>query len=146
MGRLTPAFIVPPERELGYYEWTMQMWGKSWWPTWGHQTAISLRRDLICDYGKLCTREPRDADGNWLPCYQDERGVWVPGTIECSGCTDGMVVEIHAGRDYIDPCRHYLEEIGCIVETPVAGLQIGELLAWYNRVERGGRQMELWAA
>jgi hypothetical protein len=135
--------VVSPERELGFYDYTMAMWGKSWMPHWGHQTAISLRRDLVCNYGELCDKQPRDADGKWQPSYQDDRGVWTPGTIECSGCCQGLVVEFHAGVDYVDPARYYLEEIGCIVETPVAGLQIGELLSWYNRRLRDDRQLEL---
>jgi hypothetical protein len=48
-----------------------------------------------------------------------------------------VVVEIHAGADYVDPLRSILRSLGVSVETPVEGLGIGEQLAHYGRALRG---------
>lgn len=45
----------------------------------------------------------------------------------------GLVVEIHAGYDYVETAKPYLEGRGCMVTQPLKHLGIGEQLAWYNR-------------
>lgn len=40
------------------------------------------------------------------------------------------VIELHAGRPYLDALAPLVE--GITIEHPVAGLQIGEQLAWYS--------------
>jgi hypothetical protein len=42
-----------------------------------------------------------------------------------------LTVEIHAGADYCHPLAEILRAVGIAVELPLAGLGIGEQLAWY---------------
>lgn len=43
----------------------------------------------------------------------------------------GVVVELHAGRAYCEPLATFLRQVGMTVETPVAGLGIGQQLQYY---------------
>lgn len=43
-----------------------------------------------------------------------------------------LTVEIHAGAGYARPLAEILTSVGVKVKTPVAGLGIGEQLAWYS--------------
>lgn len=38
----------------------------------------------------------------------------------------------HAGKAYTEPLSHRLQQEGGAVQSPLAGLMIGERLAWYN--------------
>lgn len=42
-----------------------------------------------------------------------------------------LLVEIHAGAEYCHPLAEILKAVGIAVELPLAGLGIGEQLAWY---------------
>lgn len=42
-----------------------------------------------------------------------------------------LTIEIHAGADYCHPLTEILKAVGIAVELPLAGLGIGEQLAWY---------------
>jgi hypothetical protein len=42
-----------------------------------------------------------------------------------------LTIEIHAGADYCHPLTEILTALGVKVELPLAGLGIGEQLAWY---------------
>jgi hypothetical protein len=42
-----------------------------------------------------------------------------------------LTIEIHAGADYCHPLADILQAVGIVVELPLAGLGIGEQLAWY---------------
>ena len=42
-----------------------------------------------------------------------------------------LTIEIHAGADYCHPLTEILRAVGIAVELPLAGLGIGEQLAWY---------------
>jgi len=42
-----------------------------------------------------------------------------------------LTIEIHAGADYCHPLTEILRSVGIAVELPLAGLGIGEQLAWY---------------
>lgn len=44
---------------------------------------------------------------------------------------DDFVIEVHAGKPYVDALRACIE--GGVISHPVEGLQIGEQLAWYKR-------------
>ncbi len=58
------------------------------------------------------------------------------GLYEQLGDLQGIVFEIHAGRDYINPLKRLLERQGATVELPMAGMQIGQRLSWYKRALR----------
>lgn len=47
-----------------------------------------------------------------------------------------LTVEIHAGADYCHPLTEILRAVGIVVELPLAGLGIGEQLAWYCSVKQ----------
>jgi hypothetical protein len=42
-----------------------------------------------------------------------------------------LTIEVHAGADYCHPLAEILKSVGIVVELPLAGLGIGEQLAWY---------------
>ena len=42
-----------------------------------------------------------------------------------------LTIEIHAGADYCHPLTEIVRAVGIAVELPLAGLGIGEQLAWY---------------
>lgn len=48
------------------------------------------------------------------------------------GDLQGIVFELHAGRDYADPLVRLLEGQDATVEQPLQGLQIGQRLSWYK--------------
>lgn len=49
------------------------------------------------------------------------------------GDLQGIVFELHSGRDYVDPLRRLLERQGAVVIEPLKGLQIGQRLSWYKQ-------------
>jgi hypothetical protein len=50
------------------------------------------------------------------------------------GSLDGKTLEVHAGASYVDAIREGLSAAGATVVEPLAGLTMGERLAWYPRV------------
>jgi hypothetical protein len=44
-----------------------------------------------------------------------------------------VTIEIHAGKAYCEPLATLLRTMGIAVVTPVAGLGIGQQLAWYDQ-------------
>lgn len=48
------------------------------------------------------------------------------------GSLDALVVEIHAGAAYVEAVRASLEAASARLVTPLAGLRLGEQLAWYK--------------
>jgi hypothetical protein len=103
---------VEPERPLAAYDWTMSDWRKAELAGWGEQVAYGVQR-LVCAQGCISCR-----------------------------CLRGWTVEVHAGAAYVDPIRWPLLGLGADVETPLAGLGIGEQLHWYTA--RLDPQLELW--
>jgi len=62
---------------------------------------------------------------------------------------DAATWEIHAGRDYTDPLMGRLTRSQWTVEAPLAGLQVGERLAWYKRAREArepARKVDLFGA
>lgn len=54
-----------------------------------------------------------------------------------------MLLEVHAGKAYVDALQSALDEYSPVTDRveishPVKGLQIGELLAWYNTENEHG--------
>lgn len=53
----------------------------------------------------------------------------------------GCVVEVHAGAAYVEALRSALcRRFGATIETPLAGVGIGNQLAWYSRRGFGARR------
>jgi hypothetical protein len=66
--------------------------------------------------------------------YRDAWGRWVVTRLRLLvPQLTGTRVEIHAGRDYVEPIRSRLEALGAVVETPLNHLRQGEQLRWYDQ-------------
>jgi len=72
-------------------------------------------------------------------CHLLVEQLWEPfnlkqadGPIKASDLT----IEFHAGADYCHPVAEMLQALGINVLLPMAGLQIGEQLAWYSETRR----------
>lgn len=110
----------------------------------GHEWAI-----LSAQYGIVRPRQliqSYDTRINHRPDYWGIAVKWELRRIE-----DLAVIEVHAGKPYVDALiealqpRHYekicslKQDLNIEVEHPVAGLQIGEQLAWYKAQALGGQ-------
>ena len=65
--------------------------------------------------------------------YRTAWGAWVVAQLATRHGLSGTVVEVHAGRAYCDPLRAPLAAAGATLVEPLAGLGLGERLAWYGR-------------
>jgi uncharacterized HhH-GPD family protein len=70
--------------------------------------------------------------------YRQAWGAWVAARLELLiGDLRDRVVEVHAGQVYINAIRPHLQARGAQLVEPLAGLTMGERLAWYGAtVER----------
>lgn len=65
--------------------------------------------------------------------YRQEWGVKVVQQLhDVAGTLCGKTIEAHAGSAYIDPIRAGVTEAGAHLVEPLAGLTLGERLAWYG--------------
>lgn len=70
--------------------------------------------------------------------YRRQWGIAVANQLlAASGVLEGRVVEVHAGAAYTDAIRPHLLEGGARVVEPLAGLTLGQRLAWYGTVDGG---------
>ncbi len=66
--------------------------------------------------------------------YRQEWGVKVVQQLQdVAGPLRGKTIEAHAGAAYIDPIRAGVMQAGGHLVEPLAGLTLGQRLAWYNR-------------
>ncbi|WP_329106837.1 hypothetical protein OG792_02140 [Micromonospora sp. NBC_01699] len=66
--------------------------------------------------------------------YRRAWGQWVLAKlVRAEGSLRGRIVEVHAGDEYSRPIAHLLEQAGATVRRPLAGLTLGEQLAWYDQ-------------
>ena len=66
-----------------------------------------------------------------------ERRAWsqrvVDALLERFPAMDGKVIEIHAGKDYVDfGLATGLQKAGAVVQRPLLGIPIGKHLGWYK--------------
>lgn len=66
-----------------------------------------------------------------------ERRVWsrrvVDSLLEKYPAMDGKVIEVHAGKDYVDfGLEDGLKQAGAVVQRPLLGIPIGRHLGWYK--------------
>lgn len=67
------------------------------------------------------------------PSFRRAWGVWVVERLELlTGSLDGRTIEVHAGTTYVDALRGPLSGKGASVYEPLAGLRMGQRLAWYG--------------
>lgn len=65
--------------------------------------------------------------------YRTAWGEWVVARLDLlSGGLRGKAVEVHAGATYVDPLRKPLARVGAQLQLPLAGLSLGQRLAWYT--------------
>lgn len=65
--------------------------------------------------------------------YRRAWGRWVAERLELlAGPLAGRAIEIHAGSSYIDPLHGPLTDKGATILQPLAGLTMGQRLAWYR--------------
>lgn len=65
--------------------------------------------------------------------YRQEWGVKVVRQLQdVAGPLHGKTIEAHAGSAYIDPIRAGVMQAGCHLVEPLAGLTLGQRLAWYG--------------
>ena len=70
--------------------------------------------------------------------YRREWGIAVVRQLlAAAGALEGQVVEVHAGAAYADAIRPHLLEAGACVVEPLAGLTLGQRLAWYGAPDGG---------
>lgn len=67
------------------------------------------------------------------PSFRRVWGIWVVERLELlAGSLAGRTIEIHAGSTYIEALRAPLAAKGASVLEPLAGLRMGQRLAWYG--------------
>ena len=80
-------------------------------------------------------------DLNWI-----DRGAWGLGVvaaildeIDNAARPREVVLEVHAGEDYVEAFREIALQVGLCVDTPVKGLSIGAQRKWYSETLKGAR-------
>lgn len=81
--------------------------------------------EWLAPYERYLPDTPRSFRSAW--------GQWVAERLELlAGALRGRTIEIHAGSAYVDAVRGPLEGKGAFLLEPLAGLTMGERLAWYG--------------
>lgn len=101
--------------------------GQPWAVVSAHFRKIILPDTVLDPYDRTLSNLKRDEIDLW----QTDAGF---AFYEAFGeLARGAVVEVHAGRPYVEAMRAALcERWGVTIEAPLAGLGIGEQLAWYK--------------
>lgn len=89
--------------------------------------GIAQPDTVLEPYDETLDRLPRAALLRW-----DERGVLELERI--LGPLAGLVLEIHAGKRYVEGVESALHRRSTEVVVPLKGLRIGQQLQWYDRV------------
>lgn len=67
------------------------------------------------------------------PSFRRSWGTWVVERLALlTGSLNGRTIEVHAGATYVDALRGPLSSKGASVCEPLAGLKMGQRLAWYG--------------
>ena len=102
---------------------------------------------LSAEHGLVAPDEWLAPYERYLPdtpsAFRQAWGMWVAERLDLlAGPLRNQVIEIHAGSAYTDPLRGHLATKGASLLEPLAGLTMGQRLAWYahgsrDSVERG---------
>jgi hypothetical protein len=100
---------------------------------------------LSAEHGLVAPDEWLAPYERYLPdtpsAFRQAWGIWVAERLDLlAGPLRAQVIEIHAGSAYIDPVRGHLATKGASVLEPLAGLTMGQRLAWYAQASHHGRQ------
>ena len=92
---------------------------------------------LSAEHGLVAPDEWLAPYERYLPdtpsAFRQAWAMWVVERLELlAGPLGSQVIEIHAGSAYIDPFRGHLATKGASILEPLAGLTMGQRLAWYN--------------
>ncbi len=100
--------------------------GSPWYVLSAEHGLVEPTR-VIGPYERTLSKAPREYRSTW--------GEWVVNDLAVL-LVDGLrnkVVEVHAGSAYVEAIRPRLSVEGATLVEPLAGLAIGERLAWYGR-------------
>jgi hypothetical protein len=91
---------------------------------------------LSAEHGLVAPDEWLAPYERYLPdtpsAFRQAWGIWVTERLDLlAGPLRNTVIEIHAGSAYIDPLREHLAAKGASILEPLAGLTLGQRLAWY---------------
>ncbi len=143
-GQLTPDILLVGCVK-GKLEWARPVKARNLYasPLWRSRRAYAERSGhlwyiLSAKHGLL---EPNSRIGWYnldlgdLPAA--ERRAWsqrvVDALLERFPAMEGKVIEIHAGKDYVDfGLETGLKKAGAVVERPLLGIPIGKHLGWYK--------------
>lgn len=123
---------VHPDQPLPGYDVTMSYWRKDERAIWVHQTINGIKA-LLCRDAAYGSTWPDRLAPLAARCERREHRYGGGGYVRCSGCLEGVTIEIHAGLDYTEELDVLLERHGATVELPMKGLGIGDQLGWYKR-------------
>lgn len=111
-------------------------------PLFGRQRAYAEEQAvpwfiLSAEHGLVAPDEWSAPYERYLPdtpsTYRVAWGAWIAERLELlAGPLEGKVVEIHAGRGYVEVIDKRLIDKGVLVVEPLRGLTLGERLAWYK--------------
>lgn len=97
---------------------------------------------LSAEHGLVAPEEWLGPYDRYLPdtprSYRRVWGMWVTERLELlAGPLRGQAFEIHAGSAYVDAIREPLTDKGVSLLEPLAGLTLGQRLAWYGERASG---------
>ena len=64
---------------------------------------------------------------------KQERSFWALDIVSDLVAEGATSVELHMGRDYVDPLRSVLQAVSIEVDWPLCGLSQGHQLQWYKQ-------------
>ena len=93
---------------------------------------------LSAEHGLVAPDEWLAPYERYLPdtpaAFRQAWGTWVVERLDLlAGPLRAQIIEIHAGSAYIDPLRGHLATKGVSIAEPLAGLTMGQRLAWYSQ-------------
>ena len=100
---------------------------------------------LSAEHGLVAPDEWLAPYERYLPdtpsAFRQAWGMWVAERLDLlAGPLRTQVIEIHAGSAYIDPLREHLATKGASLLEPLAGLAMGQRLAWYAQASPDGKE------
>jgi Family of unknown function (DUF6884) len=100
---------------------------------------------LSAEHGLVAPDEWLAPYERYLPdtpsAFRQAWGMWVAERLDLlAGPLRTQVIEIHAGSAYIDPLRGHLATKGARLLEPLAGLTMGQRLAWYAQTSPDAKE------
>lgn len=103
--------------------------------------VLSARYGLVQPDTWLAPYDQTIGDLSWL-----DRGAWCLAVVQAvlddlpnEARPREVVLEVHAGEEYVEAFREIALQVGLCVDTPVKGLGIGEQRKWYAEALKAAR-------